>query len=151
MLSPVLPGMLQYAACLHPRQCSAGCCVGAVLCTPYSLPWQGNAGIERCSALLWGSEKPQGGREAALRVTAWQNCLLSESTAKTSPPALQLLIILYIACVRQVTTEDIDPCCPSSPSLTLAALIFLTDLTRGLGRSPCTCTWLCSPSPEKRL
>ena len=77
MLSPVPPGMLQYAACLRPRQCSAGCCVGAVLCTPYSLPWQGNAGVERCSALLWGSEKPQCGGEAALRVTAWQNCFLS--------------------------------------------------------------------------
>lgn len=130
-----------YAACLHPLQCSVRCCAGA---------------------LLW-KRRHRGVKHLALRgrksLGLEGGCSEGDSLAKLSSVSqLQkaLLhcnrsIVLYIAFVWQVTAEDIGPDCPSSPSGTLAALSFLTDLARGLGRTPCTCTWLRSSGPGKWL
>lgn len=108
-------------------------------------PGQGNAGLERGSTLLWESERPQGGREATLRVT-----VLSE-LQKQALLHCNWLIILHIACAQQVTRENISPPYPSFPSLTLATLIFISDLTRGFGRAPCTCMRLHSSDAGKWL
>lgn len=75
---PRLPG-----CCGMPHASDPAVLSGMLLCAPRgSLPQRGNRGVEGCSALFWGSERRWGGREAALGVTVWQNCLSSGSAAK---------------------------------------------------------------------
>lgn len=106
----------------------AGCCAGAVLCSPTAFPgreiqaWRGAA---LCFFCFWGWEggSPEGDSVAKLPFISQ----LHDRTALICNP----LIILYIACVQQVMIE------PNGLHLTLALLIFLTDLVLGVGCIPC--------------
>lgn len=115
----------------------AGCCAGAILCSPTAFPGRETQPWRGAALCFWGWEGgcPEGNSMAKLPfISQLQNRTLL---------LCNLLIILYIACVQQIMIEA------SGPHLTLALLIFLTDLVWGFGCIPCTCMQHRNSDPGK--
>lgn len=128
MLSPAPPGKLWCAGCLHPCRAQQdavwGCSVQAVQPPP-----AGKCRHREVQHLALGAGKAPVWEGGCSEIDGLIKLPFVRLNCKNEPPALQQ-VPHFIYCSYEAG-HDIGPGphCPSSPSLTLAELIFPTDLT----------------------